>query len=80
MPAQTAGYVGPFDVLRFASDQRGIGNCKMSMEAAEEVQFMERITSGNVRLAAYLGPPKRPTQTAGHAGVSIGTPRVAALA
>ena len=79
-PAQTAGYVGPSNVLRSASDQQGIASYRMSMEAAEEqVQCMERSTSGNVRPAASTRPPKRPTQTASHAGISMGTPRVAVL-
>ena len=68
-PTQTAGHAGPPDVLCFASDQRGISSCRMSVEAAEEeVQCMERNIPGNVRPVACAGPPKRPTQTAGHAG------------
>ena len=50
------------------------------MEAVEEqVQCMERSTSGNVRPAASTGPPKRPTQMASHVGLSMGTPGVVAL-
>ena len=37
---------------------------------------MERSTSRNARLAASTGPPKRPTQVAGHVGISMGTPGV----
>ena len=36
MPAQIVGYVGPSNVLRFASDQQGIASYRMTMEAAEE--------------------------------------------
>ena len=39
----------------------------------------ERNRSRNVRPTACTRPPKRPTQTASHAGISMGTPRVAAL-
>ena len=68
MPAQTVGYAGPSNVLRSASDQRGIASYRMSVEAAEEeVQCMERSTSGKMRPAASTGPPKRPTQIASHA-------------
>ena len=71
MPAQTAGYAGPSNVLRSASDQRGIASYRMSVEAAEEeVQCMERNRSGNLRPVACTRPPKRPAQTAGHAGPS----------
>ena len=71
MPAQTAGYAGPSSVLRFASDQRGIANYKMFVEAAEEeVQCMGRNRSRNVRSVACSRPPKRPAQTVGHAGPS----------
>ena len=67
MPAQTAGYAGPSNVLHFASDQRGIANYRMSVEAAEEeVQCMERNRSGNMRLVACTRPPKRPAQTISH--------------
>ena len=34
--AHTASLAGPFDVLRFATDQWGISSCGMSMEVAEE--------------------------------------------
>ena len=79
-PAQTAGHAGPSDVLCFGSDQCGIGSCRRSVEAAEEqVQCMERSTSGNVRLAASTGPPERPTQATSHRGISMGTPGVVAL-
>ena len=79
-PAQTARHSGPFDVLHFGSDQRAISSCRLFVEAAEEeVRCMERGTSGNVRLAACTGPPTRPTQIAGYAGVSMGTPGVATL-
>ena len=79
-PAQTAGHARPSDVLCFGSDHCGIGSCRRSMEAAEEqVQCMERSTSGNVRPAASTGPPERPTQAASHIGISMGTPRVVAL-
>ena len=58
----------------------GIGNCKRSIEVAEEeTQCMEENDFRNVRPAAYTRPSKRPTQSAGHASVSIGTPRVEAL-
>ena len=71
MSAQTAGYAGPSNVLCPASDQRGIASYRMSVEAAEEeVQCMERNRSGNLRPVAYTRPPKRPAQTAGHAGPS----------
>ena len=40
---------------------------------------MKRSTSRNVRPSASTGPPKRPTQTVGHVGVSMGGPGVAAL-
>ena len=40
---------------------------------------MNRSISGNVRLAAYTEPPKRPTQTASHAGVSMGASGQVAL-
>ena len=33
---QIAGHAGPSDVLRFPSDQRGFGNCRMPVELAEE--------------------------------------------
>ena len=50
------------------------------MEAAEDqIQCMERRTSGNVRRAASTGPPERPTQTASHVGISMGTPGMVAL-
>ena len=79
-PAQVAGHARSSDVLRFGGDRCGIGSCTMSVEAAEEeVQCMERSTSGNVRPATCTRPPKRPTQTASYAGVSMGTPGVAAL-
>ena len=77
---QTTGPIGPSDVLCFGSDQCGIGSCTRSMEAAkEQVQYMERSTSRNVRPAASTRPPKRPTQTASHVGLSMGTPGVVAL-
>ena len=80
MPAQTASYAGPSDVLRFASDQCGISSCRMFVEATEEeVQCMKRSSSRNVRPSASTRPPKRPTQTTSHVGVSMGTPGVAAL-
>ena len=42
------------------------------MEATgEEVQCMEETDFGNVRLAACIGPPKRPTQTASQVGPSF---------
>ena len=79
-PAQTVGHARPSGVLCFGSDQCGIGSCRRSVEATEEqIQCMERSTSGNVRPAASTGPPKRPTQIASHAGISMGTPRVATL-
>ena len=79
-PTQTAGHTKPSDVLCFGSDQCGIGSCRRSVEAAEEqVQCMERSTSGNVRPAASTGATERPTQIASHVGISMGTPRVVAL-
>ena len=36
IPAQTAGYAGPSNVLHSASDQRGIASYRISMEVAEE--------------------------------------------
>ena len=78
--AQIASHTGPSDVLCFGSDQCGIGSCRRFVEAAEEqVQCMERNTSGNVRPAASTGPPERPTQVASHIGISMGTPGVVAL-
>ena len=51
---------GPSDVPRFASDQRGIGSCRMSIEAIEvEVQCIEENDFGNVRSATCIGAPKR---------------------
>ena len=51
-----------------------------SMESAEEVVLcMNKSVAGNVRLAAYTRPPKKPTQTEGHASVSMGALGVAAL-
>ena len=68
---QNAGQAAPPNVLHFGSDQRAITNCGMSVEAAEEDEFtLENSISGNVRPAACIGPPKRPIQTADHAGQS----------
>ena len=33
----------------------------------EEILSMEKSNFGNVRLAAYIGPPKGPTETRSHA-------------
>ena len=66
-----ASQAGPANVLRFGSDQRAITSCGMSVEAAEEDEFtLENNISGNARPAAWIGPPKRPIQTADHAGQS----------
>ena len=40
---------------------------------------MNKRISGNVRSVACTRPPKRPTQTIGHANVSMGAPSVVAL-
>ena len=61
-PIQTANQAGPSNVLRFGSDQRGIGCCRRSVEAAEEeIQCIEENDFGNVGLIACTGPQKRPT-------------------
>ena len=69
--AQTASLIEPYDVPRFARNQRGFGNCKMSVEVAEEEELtMERRTFRNLRHVACARPPKRLAQTIGHAGPS----------
>ena len=49
----------------------GLGNYKMSVEAAEEEEFtMEKGLSGNVRSVACAGPPKGLKQSASDGGPS----------
>ena len=68
-PVQTTSSAGPFDGLRFASDQRGISSCGMSMEAiVEEELTMGKSISANVRPLDCTGPPKRLAHAANHAG------------
>ena len=43
----------------------------MSVEEVEEEELtMKKAISGNARLAACIGPPRRPTQTTDHVGSS----------
>ena len=57
---QFARQVGPSNVMRFGSDQKGISHYMMFVEEAEEEEFtMDKSISGNVRPTPYIGPPKR---------------------
>ena len=68
---QTTGQARLANVLHFGSDQWAITSCRMSVEAAEEDELtLENSISGNARPTACIGPPKRPIQTADHAGQS----------
>ena len=70
-PAQTACQAGSSNFLSFVSNQRGIGNCRRSMEGAEDEELtIKKIIFPNVRLAACTRPPKRLAQTASHVGPS----------
>ena len=71
-PTHTASQAKPSNVLHFGSDQRGIANYMMSVDAAEEEELtMEKSISRIARPADCTRPPKRPTQIASHARPSF---------